>query len=202
MCPILSSGNTQEDLCAANGAIERVFNLPRRTGALVGSEELITELREAFLRGETIQAISGEAGSGKTAVAIEYARRYSGDYNVVLWARAGMPETLVTDFAAISGLLQLPEYGSPHMSLAVGSVLTWLAGHSGWLLILDDAEDPAITRAYATFSDKGHVLITTREECGVDFAINRTIGHLDEVSAVELMKQAAGLSAEVAALIT
>ncbi|MFN7624303.1 MAG: toll/interleukin-1 receptor domain-containing protein, partial [Acidobacteriota bacterium] len=89
---------------------------------LVGRDDLLTRLRRAFLRGETIQAISGEAGSGKTAVAIEYARRYAGEYRVVLWARAGIPETLVTDFAAISGQLDLPEYGSPHMSLAVGSV--------------------------------------------------------------------------------
>jgi tetratricopeptide (TPR) repeat protein len=221
MCPITSSGNTHGDPCAADSVIERVLHLPgwaswaRRAGrtggprqavvgygsALIGRDDLITALREAFLRGETIQAITGESGMGKTATAIEYARRYADEYRVVLWARAGLPETLVTDFAAISGLLQLPEYGSPHMSLAVGSVLTWLAGNSGWLLILDDAEDPAITRAYATFSDKGHVLLTTRELAGIDYAGHHPIGPLDEAAAIEMVQAVAGISADKATLI-
>lgn len=206
MCPILSSGNTRGDLCAEDRASERVTHLPRRSfldrgGVLIGRDDLLTRLRRAFLRGETIQAISGEAGSGKTAVAIEYARRYAGEYRVVLWARAGIPETLVTDFAAISGQLDLPEYGSPHMSLAVGSVLTWLASHPGWLLILDDAEDPAIARAYATFSDKGHVLLTTRGQAQVDFAVNHPIGPLDESQAIELLERVGGMSTQGAAVV-
>lgn len=209
MCPITSSGNLQGEPCAAVSEIERILHLPDRVrralvgeqSAPVGREDLINELRNAFLCGETIQSISGEAGSGKTTTAIEYIRRYAGEYQVILWARAGMPETLVTDFAAISGLLNLPEYGSPHMSLAVGSVLTWLAGHSGWLLILDDAEDPSITRAYATFSDKGHVLITTRNQADSDYAGHHTIGPLNDGLAIRMMENVGGVTTGLASLL-
>lgn len=40
------------------------------------------------------QAISGLGGIGKTQIAIEYAYRYSQEYQIVLWAQAESVESL------------------------------------------------------------------------------------------------------------
>lgn len=168
---------------------------------LVGREGLLADLRAEFLAGERIQSLGGPSGSGKTAVAIEYAERHRSDYRVIIWARAQTPETLVTDFAALAGILSLPERDSLYMSIAVGSVLTWLANNTGWLLILDDAGEPAMARAYATFSDNGHTLLTTRQAGFDDFSRRHELPRLDQQTSRELIRSLITVDDEVARLL-
>src|SRR6266571_4240351 len=55
------------------------------------------------------QALVGLGGIGKTQIAIEYAYRYSHDYQTVIWLNARSTEALELEFAAIPILLNLPE---------------------------------------------------------------------------------------------
>ena len=218
MCPILSSkdysgeqDSSSPEAEAGGGAVpterpEPLFKVPySRAGqlrvGLVGSPPLWQDIRNGFLGGEVIQAICGESGTGKTAIAVDYALRFRAHYRYVFWARASLPEKLVVDFASFSGALGLPEHNSQYLSLAVGSVLTWLASHGEWLLVLDDAIDSVTTRAYATFSDKGHVLITTSASVPVDFARQIKVGRLDSEAARELLHLGGGVSPEEAARV-
>jgi hypothetical protein len=51
------------------------------------------------------QAIAGLGGVGKTSLAVEYAYRQRGAFDVVWWLRAEEPATLISDFIALAGAL-------------------------------------------------------------------------------------------------
>jgi hypothetical protein len=79
------------------------------------------------------QAINGIGGVGKTQTAIEYAHRYRGEYQAVLWT--------VSALAPLAAALDLPEKNEQDLNVVTAAVRRWLDANSGWLLILDDVED-------------------------------------------------------------
>jgi len=60
--------------------------------------------------------------------------------------------------------LQLPERAAADQGVAVAAVSRWLAGSSGWLLILDNADDLSILRPLIPTDPQGRVLVTTRAQ--------------------------------------
>jgi hypothetical protein len=81
------------------------------------------------------------------------------DYQVVLWGKAHSREALVTDFAAMAGLLELREKDAEDQSVVAGAVKRWIESNDGWLLILDNADELAMAREFIPSSESGHVLL-------------------------------------------
>src|SRR5262249_21845612 len=87
-----------------------IFTIPfRRNKFFTGREDLLKRLHTSFNGGETVQALGGMPGVGKTQTALEYAYRYRQTYNALLWCQSHSREALVTDFAAMAVLLNLCE---------------------------------------------------------------------------------------------
>jgi hypothetical protein len=82
-------------------------------------------------------ALSGLGGVDKTQTAVEYAHRYSKEYDYIFWVSAVSREGLHSGYVTIGGLLKLAEAGAQDETLAVGGVQRWLGSHERWLLILD-----------------------------------------------------------------
>ena len=120
------------------------------------------------------RAISGLGGIGKTQTAIEYCYRNRDDYHAVLWVLADTETALDSAFAEIARLLDLAG-GTPEEIRE--AVKRWLAGTEGYLLVLDNADDPPLLSRYLPPAPRGHVLITSRAS---DFA-GLNLEHPEEV---------------------
>lgn len=141
----------------------RIFSVPLlRNRYFVGREEILGRLLTNFNDGETVQALNGLGGIGKTQTALEYAYRHRQDYKFVLWANAHSRESLITDFATMATLLDLPEKDAQDQSEAVGAVKRWLENNPDWLLILDNADEIEMTQEFIPSSQTGHILLTSR----------------------------------------
>jgi tetratricopeptide (TPR) repeat protein len=153
---------------APRAALPRVWNIPYpRNSFFIGRDELLARLHEQLLRGQATalsqpQAIIGLGGIGKTQIAVEYAYRFHQDYQVVLWARAETTEALTSSYVTIATLLNLPEREAQEQEITVQAVKEWLQRHSGWLLILDNADDLSLVPAFLPSALGGHLLLTTR----------------------------------------
>jgi tetratricopeptide (TPR) repeat protein len=153
---------------APRAALPPVWNVPYpRNSFFIGREELLARLRRQLQTGQTTalsqpQAITGLGGIGKTQLAVEYAYRFHQDYQVVLWARAENTEALTSSFITIATLLNLPEQEAQDQTITVDAVKRWLQTHSGWLLMLDNADDLSLVPAFLPPALGGHLLLTTR----------------------------------------
>ena len=69
------------------GTLPDVWNVPPRGAAFVGRDGMLVDLRERLDIGHpaVVQALHGMGGVGKSALAIEYAYRFAGGYDLVWW---------------------------------------------------------------------------------------------------------------------
>ena len=99
---------------------------------------------------------------GKTQIAVEYAYRHRDEYTAVLWSFAGTEQSVRGGYAAIATLLDLPEKDSQEQAKVTEAVKRWLEQNTGWLLVLDNADDPAMVKPFLPQQGKGHILLTSR----------------------------------------
>jgi hypothetical protein len=67
------------------GSALRLWNIPARNPGFTGRDELLARLRARLLSGDrrVVPALQGLGGVGKTQLAVEYAHRFAGHYNLV-----------------------------------------------------------------------------------------------------------------------
>ncbi len=136
----------------------------RRNAHFTGRGDLLARLHDGFARNPVAgltqaRAISGLGGIGKTQTAIEYCYRYAGDYQTILWALADTEVSLDSAYAEIARRLGLAGQTPAEIRDAVKR---WLAGTEGYLLVLDNADDPPLLDRYLPAAPRGHILITSR----------------------------------------
>jgi hypothetical protein len=143
---------------------ENPWNVPySKNPFFTGREKVLADV-EKELHASGLAALTGMGGVGKTQIAAHFAHEHGDEYSAVLWASAASQETLVSGFAAIARLLNLPEKDEKEQALAVAAVKRWLEANGGWLLIFDNASDLATVHGFIPQSAKGHVLLTTQAQ--------------------------------------
>ncbi|MEH0937928.1 FxSxx-COOH system tetratricopeptide repeat protein [Micromonospora psammae] len=161
------------------GVTAGVFNPPGRNARFTGREELLGRLREELKAGggeRTPVALRGGPGLGKTQLAIEYAHRFRGAYDIVWWIPADPPQFVDVAMVELSEELGLPTQATiPETTRAVRQRL----GHTErrpdgsppphWLLIFDNADQYEHVRPFLP-QGNGHVLVTTRNPDWADVA--------------------------------
>jgi hypothetical protein len=167
------------------GSLPQVWNVQPRRSNFVGREDLLMQIRTRLTesRAAPVLALSGRIGVGKSQLAIEYAHRFSGEYELVWSVRADLPvpDQLAELALSIGGL------GAGPVEVVVRELHHYLRTHSRWLLVFDNAEDPAeLTQHLPT--GEGHVLITSRNPLWHQVAASVEVGALDRTEAVDLLR--------------
>lgn len=132
-----------------------------------GRAKILQDLHKALLQHHAVAlteepALGQHGGIGKTQTAVAYVYRYRKEYTAVLWARADSDLMLKADLSAIATCLGLGGYNGRNMEEAGLEVKGWLETHAGWLLILDNAEDPGVVGAILRPDSTGKVLLISR----------------------------------------
>ncbi|KRV50894.1 hypothetical protein AQ490_13150 [Wenjunlia vitaminophila] len=140
------------------------------------------------------QAIHGLGGVGKSTLALDYARTHRSAYTLTWWITADSPQNLTAGLAALAE--RLHGQAGTDTATNVTWALTWLQTHPGWLLVLDNVEDPADLEPYLGQLDAGRVLITSRRAVGWHrLAHPVAIDVLTLDSATDLLARASGHTA-------
>lgn len=141
-------------------------DLPYRPDHFVGREAELHALDTA-MRGHGpvhLQAVHGLGGVGKSALAAHWVatRARSHGLKPVRWITADSPAGVQQGLAALAITLQ-PALAKVLTTAALAEyALQWLAGHTGWLLVLDNVTDPADIAGLLARAPDGRFLITSR----------------------------------------
>jgi tetratricopeptide (TPR) repeat protein len=140
-----------------------------RNGFFTGRETVLDELYQALQNSNVTainqpQALSGLGGVGKTQTVVEYAYRYSHEYDAVFWVKAETESALVSGFVEIARLLNLPLKDAQDENETVQAVRRWLEQNESWLLLCDNADSPAILKPFLPHNQTGHILLTSRAQ--------------------------------------
>ncbi|MFF4277076.1 tetratricopeptide repeat protein [Streptomyces sp. NPDC001536] len=156
------------------------------TDLFVGRVDELAALEAAFARpGEVVvHAVHGLGGVGKSALAARWAARRPEE--VRWWVTADTPAAVDAGMASLARTLQPGLAGLP-AELQSERAVAWLARRAGWLLVLDNVEDPAHIRPLLDRLPGGRVLITTRRATGWHRdATAIRLGVFDPAEAVDL----------------
>ncbi|MBC9786170.1 hypothetical protein H1S01_17025 [Heliobacterium chlorum] len=152
------------------GSLPDIHNIPHaRNINFTGRNTCLNTIHKALASGEPFaltQAITGLGGIGKTQMALEYAYRYAGDYDIIWWLRAEQSALLAEDYAKLALQLKLIKQAPDEAldtPLAVEAARSYLEQNERWLLIFDNAqENETIEDLYLPRGGGGHILITSR----------------------------------------
>ncbi|RKS08218.1 tetratricopeptide repeat protein [Nocardiopsis sp. Huas11] len=141
--------------------------VPSRNKNFTGRAEHLEQLNAALNNTVTAvlpHALHGYGGVGKTLIAVEYAHRFRGDYDVVWWIMADQPGLVRSSLAHLAPHLNLPgpnEVGIDEASANVLDALRRGEPYARWLLVFDNADEPEVLKDIIP-EGPGHVLITSR----------------------------------------
>jgi hypothetical protein len=144
------------------GSLPRVWNLPAHNASFTGRDTLLVQLRQTLAAGGkvAVQALHGRGGVGKTQLAIEYAHRFAGEYELAWWIASEDPALIPDQLAQLATRIGAAPVGAPSAE-AVDALLGELRTRSRWLLVFDNIEDPAALTPHLP-GGGGQVLITSR----------------------------------------
>ena len=173
----------------------RGWTIPPPVRSFVGRDDLLAALR-IQLTGQgaatlvPTAALTGMGGVGKTQLALAYAQRYRGDYTLGWWVPSETELGLLTALADLGTVLGLPEK-LPPAELAART-RDALGERSGWLLIFDNAPNPAAIADYLPGTGAGDVLVTSRNAAWQGIADRVAVDLLSPEDAIELLMRRTG----------
>jgi hypothetical protein len=139
------------------------------------------------------QTVQGLGGVGKTTLALHYAHTHRDSYSLVWWIRADTPEQITIDLAALATRIRGVVTGRTAAEDAQWAI-GWLQAHPGWLLVLDNAEQPdTIRHLLGQLHDAGRHLITSRFANGWPSA-SLALPLLTPAASLDLLTRLTGLT--------
>ncbi|MFJ8828512.1 FxSxx-COOH system tetratricopeptide repeat protein [Micromonospora aurantiaca] len=173
VCPVIGAalaawaGHSGEQKAVAdsdppNGRREVVYNLPPRNPCFVGRDIQLAAFENGLEErtSTVVQVLHGIGGVGKTTLSTEYAYRRLERYDLVWWIDAETPSMIggqLTSLGVAAGWVKT----AADIPSALREVRLQFSRTDRWLLIFDNAEDPAALAQWVP-QGPGHVIITSR----------------------------------------
>ncbi|GAA3523752.1 FxSxx-COOH system tetratricopeptide repeat protein [Streptomyces osmaniensis] len=149
------------------GAEPAVLSVPIRNPSFTGREKLLEFVRERLRAGNGTVVMRGMGGVGKTMLALEFAHRFKGDYDVVWHIQADQRNLAVEQYAGLAGPLEVAERKNPTATaIGVKDALRLGQPYSRWLLILDNVEHVSDLSDLLVSSKSGNILVTSQRSEG------------------------------------
>lgn len=170
---------------------DRIWRVPGRGRMFVGRKTLLRQLRETVENGDPPVAcvLYGMSGAGKTQLAVEYAHRFRESYQLVWWLSAGRTELLVDGLAALAARLGFATGPTGTMEMeTIDAVREALRERADWLLVVDDAEDPADVLPLLP-DGPGHLLILSRHSAWTQVTGRLRVGEFERSDSVAFLKR-------------
>lgn len=161
----------------------------------VGREDFFQELH-ALLQSKRRVALSAPAGMGKTAVAAEYARRFSHAYERIFHMNMASAECWLADSLELAERLALPVEEDEWDLVGINQVIqNWLAQHPDSLLIVDNVGSIALPATVKQAAN--HTLFLTRQPINDPSLAHLSLTALGaEEGALLLLRQSGQLAVE------
>ena len=165
---------------------------PHTAGRLfVGRDDELAELDDALAEGPGV-ITTGLGGVGKSTLAHHYAALHRDRYNPIWWIDAQEPVEIEAGLASLARRLY-PELAGMADPDAASWGRAWLSSHDGWLVILDNATEPAHVADLIGEGNGGSFLLTSRLTTGwEEIAAPVSLGVLAPDQALKLMTRVAG----------
>ncbi|GAA5118500.1 BTAD domain-containing putative transcriptional regulator [Pseudonocardia adelaidensis] len=168
-------------------------NLPPRNRSFAGREDVLTRLGGGLdddERRPRAVALVGLAGVGKTELALELAHRRRRAGRVAWWIAAEDPAGTATglaDLAAALGIAAFERGEDTHAAL-------WaeLDRAPGWVLVFDNADDPALLEPFLPAARHGDVVITSHNPAWRRLARPVTVPPLNRAESVRYVVDRTG----------
>jgi tetratricopeptide (TPR) repeat protein len=142
--------------------------VPPRMNDFSGREDLLDDLRRALVRENRTSAVAiqGLCGIGKTQLAVEYAYRHAAEYDLVWWIPCDDIESAHAAMAELEsrlGLANAPRTPRENRYVEIFELLRLGQAFPQWLMIFDNANEPATISDLVPPQKNGHILITSRD---------------------------------------
>jgi tetratricopeptide (TPR) repeat protein len=171
-------------------------NVVPRDLNFMGRDQALLELHRLLTGSNTevavnSAAIHGLGGTGKSALAAEYAHRYAAEYSGVWWAAAEQRALLISSLATLAGKVDPRLANEPDQHKAAKDGLTRLMEFTTpFLLVYDNVENPESIRDLVPVGAR--VLITTRWTDWAGRANDVKLDLLGEDEAAQFLQTRAG----------
>jgi tetratricopeptide (TPR) repeat protein len=179
-----------------NNAVELIKFPYSQNKYFTGRTEKLEDIRQN-LQDEKCVYVTGMGGVGKSAVALEYAYRHKGDYDVIRRINAEKQNEAQVDFKNFALEAKLIREDEANETIILRRVQKWLNDNPKWLFIYDNANVEDFNKwlkQYLPWDNTcGDVIITTRSDY---FPVGKKIklGDFEEAEALEFLEKRTGKS--------
>jgi tetratricopeptide (TPR) repeat protein len=179
------------------GAGPPIFNLDGRNRHFTGRDQQLEQLHQrlheqAMAAVLPVEAVHGLGGVGKSELVREYGYRFASDYDLIWWIPAEQPTVATAALGELARRLGLPARAD--QTTAAAELFEHLRHRDRWLLIYDNAEQPAGLDGLLPPTGSGHVLVTSRWPAWGKQAERLPLGVLARDESVRFLQERAKIS--------